>query len=224
MTDTPMIDNAHTETKKPSKLKKTIFALVLGGAAGFAGAFGFMQLADNGVLGELGPSREIAALVGVIYLLTAFAVLTGVVAPKAGATFLNVEDAEELREQKFMLGMSGLGMGAAGAALILAALAAPVGPISQSVVATLFAGLMIVAVIGSLASRKRQDELMRAISKETGSTAYYLLFLIGGGWALAGHLGYIAAPAPLDWLSMFWGLGLLAAFIVIAKRGMMQMR
>lgn len=219
MTDTTLETRA-----RPRKLKKTIFALVLGGVGGFAGAFGFMQLANSGVLGELGASREIAALVGVVYVLIAFAVLTGVVAPKAGATFLNVEDAEELREQKFMLGMSGLGMGAAGAALILAALAAPVGPIAQSVVVTIFAALMIVAVAGSIASRKRQDELMRAISKESGSTAYYLMFFIGGGWALAAHLDYVSPPMPLDWLTMFWTVGLLAAFIVIARRGMMAMR
>lgn len=224
MTDTPLIDNAHTETKKPSKLKKTLFSLALGGLAGFAGAFGFMELAESGMIGSLGKSREVAGLVGITYIIIAFAVLAGVLAPKTGATFLNVEDAEELREQKFMLGMSGLGMVTSGAALIVAALAAPVGPISQALALAAFAALMILAVIASRASSQRQDELMRAIGKETGAMGFYLMFFVGGGWALAGHLGYVAGPAPLDWLSMFWGLGLLGAFVVIAKRGMMEMR
>lgn len=219
-----MTDMTNEAAEKSRKLKKTMFALALGGIVGFAGSFGFMQLSDTGVVGTLGRSQEIAALVGITYLVTALAVLAGVVAPKAGATFLNVEDAEELREQKFMLGMSGTGMATAGAALLIAALAEPLGPISRTTVVVLFAALMTVSVIASLASRKHQDELMRAVGKETGAMAFYLIFFIGGGWALAAHLDYVAGPAPLDWLSMFWALGLLAAFIVVAKRGMMQMR
>lgn len=219
-----MTDTTTEAAEKSRKLKKTLFALGLGGVAGFLGAFGFMQLADTGTLGDLGASREIAALVGVTYLVTAIAVLAGVVAPKAGASFLNVEDAEELREQKYQLSMSGLGMVTAGAALIVAALAAPDGPIAPSVALLACVGLMIVAVLASIASHKRQDELMRAIGRETGATAFYLLFFVGGGWAIAAHLDYTAGPAPLDWLTMFWGLTLLAAFVVVAKRGMLAMR
>ena len=52
--------NAPDEGKK--RLKKTLFATGLGGVAGFVVAFTFMQVVDAGSLGELGTSREIAAL------------------------------------------------------------------------------------------------------------------------------------------------------------------
>ena len=208
----------------PNKLKKTLFSLALGCALGFAGSFGFHQFADTGALGELGRSREIAALVGLVYFIISLTVLAGVVVPKAGASFLNVEDAEELREQKNMLGMSGIGMASVGAALIVAALAAPMGPIGQGTALFLFVALMALGVVTSLASHKRQDELMRTVSKQAGSIAFYLMFFVAGGWALAAHLEYAAAPQPLDWLTMLYSLGLLAAFVASAKHGMMKMR
>lgn len=219
-----MTNRDETDVRPANKTKKTLFALGLGGFAGFLGAFGFMQLADSGAIGSLGESREIAALVAIIYLITAVAVLAGVFAPKAGATFLNVEDAEELREQKAMLGASGISMATSGAALLIAALAQPIGPIDGFVALALVFGLMAVATVLSITSQKHQDELMRAVGQQTGAYAFYLVFFIGGGWALAAHLGYVAAPAPLDWLTMFWGLGLLAAFIATARHGMLTMR
>lgn len=219
-----MTDMTNGATKKSRKLKKTLFALGLGAVAGFIGAYGFMELVDGQALGALGPSREIAGLVAILYIFTSIAVLAGVVAPRAGATFLNVEDAEELREQKFQLAASGMGMIAAGAALLVAALAAPIGPIAPTIALIGFAALMIVAVLASIASHRRQDELMRAIGRETGALAFYLVVLVGGGWSLAAHLDFTTGPAPLDWLTMFWGIMLVAAFAVIGRRGMLTMR
>lgn len=212
------------EAEKSRKTKKTLFSLALGGVAGFLGAFGFLQLADTGALSELGASREIAALVGVIYLLTAVAVLVGVVAARVGSTYLNVEDAEELREQKAMLGLSGIGTAALGAALIVAALAAPDGPIGEDAALAVFLVLLALCTYTSIASHRRQDELMRAVGSETAATGFYLLFSSGGGWSLAAHLGYLSGPQPLDWLTTFWALTLLAAFVVTGRRGMLKMR
>ena len=219
-----MTDLTTETTRQPSKIKKTVFALLLGGVAGFAATFLFLRFADSGAVGELGTSREIASLVGLVYLVGAAAVLAGVLAPKAGANFLNVEDAEELREQKVMLGSGGIAMIAAGAALIVAALAAPVGPIAGGMALALFVALIALAVFASYVSQKRQDELMRAMGQQNGATAFYLLFFVGGGWALAAHCGFVSAPAPLDWLTMMWGLGLIAAFVTTIQRGMFMMR
>ena len=38
------------------------------------------------------------------------------------------------------------------------------------------------------------------------------------------HLGYTAAPAPLDLLSLFYVLVLVASFIIIGRRGMLAPR
>ena len=45
-----------------------------------------------------------------------------------------------------------------------------------------------------------------------------------GGWALLAHLGFTAAPAPLDWLTMFWVTTLAGVFVAIGQRGLMTMR
>lgn len=219
-----MTDTKIEAAEKKRKLKKTFFVLGLGGASGFVGAMLVIQLFESGSLPDLGASVEIAALAGLVYLLTAIAVVIGVVSPKAGASFLNVEDAEELREQRGMLAYSVIGMGGAGIALIVVALAGTEGVIEPTVALGIYIALSVIAVWVSLKSWKLQDELMRAVGNETAALSYYLLLGVGGTWALLAHLGYIAAPKPLDWLTMFWALLLLAAFIVIGRRGMMAMR
>ncbi|MEC7817061.1 MAG: hypothetical protein VX454_00170 [Pseudomonadota bacterium] len=208
----------------PWKWKKILFATTLGATGGFLGAMAFMKLGMTGNLGELGPSQEIAALVGLVYALTGVAIGIGLVLPRAGATYLNVEDAGELTEQRPMLACSALAMLALGIALIVAALAQPVGIIPPGVVVPVFAIAGVLATVLGVLSRHRQDELMRAMGRESAGLAFYLLALVGGIWALSGHLGYSAPPAPLDWLTLIWSLLLIAAFIVVGRHGMMKMR
>lgn len=222
-TMTQLEEQIETAEKK-RKLKKTILALSLGGVAGFFGALGLMKLIDTGVLGELGASREIASLVALVYLLTAGAIGFGLINPKAGARFLNVEDADELDEQRGMLLYSTIGMAVAGLALLIIALAGAGGPVDPMTALIAYVVLSVVAVVTSLRSMKLQDELMQAVGKEAGSTSFYLVVLIGGTWALLAHLGFVTGPQPLDWLTMFWALMLLAAFIVTGRRGMLAMR
>ena len=208
----------------PTKWKKILFSLALGGVSGFLGALAFLKLGMTGDFGMLGPSEEIAALVGLVYALTGGAIGIGLIMPKAGATYLNVEDAEELTEQRSMLASSALAMLALGIALIVVALAEPVGTIPPGVVVPIVSAAVLLATGLGMMSHRRQDELMRAMGRESAALAFYLLALVGGIWALSGHLEYTAPPAPLDWLTMIWGLMLLAAFIVVGKRGMMKMR
>ena len=219
-----MTTEANAPDERTKRLKKTVFATGLGGVAGFVVAFAFMQVVDAGSLGELGTSREIAALVSLVYLLTAGAVGFGVMAPNKGAAFLNVEDAEELEEQKSMLGLASVAFGACGLALFLLALSAPVGPVPVEVAGIGFALCMALATWLSFKSYRQQDELMKSIGQEAAATGYYLVLLFGGGWAVLTHLGLAPAASALDWLSLFWAMMLLASFIVTARKGMMTMR
>ena len=215
---------ASTSHDAARRKRKTYLALGLGGIAGFLGAMGMLRLMDSGVFGATSISQELAGLVALIYLLTGLAVLFGLVAPNTGAKFLNVEDADELREQKTMLLGSGIGMVAMAGGLAVAALAGPDGVIAPMTALISYAVLMLVAVWASISSWRKQDELMRAIGSQTGAIAFYLTALIGGSWALLGHLGLAAGPAALDWLTMLWAFVLLAAFIAAGRRGMLAMR
>ena len=68
------------------------------------------------------------------------------------------------------------------------------------------------------------DELMLAVNLEAGALSYGLGLMVVGGWALLAHLGYAASPAPLDLLSLFYVLVLLASFIAVGRRGMITIR
>lgn len=60
----------------------------------------------------------------------------------------------------------------------------------------------------------------RTLSHETGSLAFYLVLGLGGGWALLAHLGFAAAPAALDWLTLFIVLLFAASVIAVARRNL----
>ena len=220
MTDTTTSEAAD----RKRRLKKTAFALLLGGVVGFLGATAGMELADSGALGEFDPSREIALLIAILYAITGLGILAGIAFPRAGATFLNVEDAEEIRELKAILTSSGLGMVLAGAALAVVALRGTNDVITPGTALALYIAMSVAAVALSVRISRLQDELMQAMGMQTGTVAVHLLVLVGGTWAVLAHLGFVVAPAPLDWLTMIWALMLLAAFVVVARKGMMVMR
>lgn len=206
------------------KSRKMVLGMVLGGLAGFFGSLGLLQLIDSGALGVLDRSREIAALVGALYVICGLMVGLGLLSPKMGAQVLNVEDAEELREQAAVLRYSVFGMVALGAVLLVLAFAAPAGPIPQTSALGIVVALTGLSWFTSWRQMRLVDELVRSMSSEGTSLAFYLLFLIGGGWSIAAHLGYLTGPAPLDWITMFAGLLLLAVFWVAGRRGMLAPR
>ena len=210
--------------KPRSVQRKTIVSLLVGGLAGGLASFAALTLIDSGQLGELGTSREIAIMVAVVYLVMAVSVAFGALSPKLGAQFLNVEDAEELREQKSRLMGSTVATAAFGFALVAVALAAPLGPVAEPVALTLFLGLFGLAWYLGARQQRASDEFMRQLSRDASAAAFYLLALIGGGWALLAHLGYVIAPAPLDWLSMFAGFLLIATLAACMQRGLMTPR
>ena len=210
--------------KPRSVQRKTIVSLLVGGVAGGLASFAALTLIGSGKLGELGTSREIAIMVAVVYLVMAAAVAFGALSPALGARFLNVEDADELREQKSRLIGSAVASAAFGLALVAAALAAPLGPLAEPVALAAFLGLFALACYLGARQQRTSDEFMRQLSRDASAAAFYLLALIGGGWALIAHLGYAVAPAPLDWLSMFAGLLLIATLAACMQRGLMTPR
>lgn len=213
-----------TPSTMPRWLRKLLIPAAGGGVVGFAASMGMLQFIDSPVVDGLSKSAAIAALVGVLYLLIGLLLIVGTASPQFGAKVLNVEDADELREQKQILSLSGWGMVLWGAALIALALAAPDGPVPQA--AALVIGLvgLVMGTVLSVLVYRASDELMLAVNLEAGALSYGLTFLTIGGWAMAAHLGYVAGPAPLDLLTLFYVLVLLASFIAVGRRGMLMPR
>jgi hypothetical protein len=209
---------------KPPMWRKMAISVSIGGVVGLFATMPLIRLYDSGALGIAGASELITAFVGLLYLVLAMSVAVGVASPAFGARFLNVEEAEELREQRGALACSAAAMAAIGVMLIVLVLAGSGGIVPRS--AALAAALTLSAATGllSVMSWRRMDELMRNVSNEASSLMVYLILLVGGGWALLARLDYAPAPAPLDWLTMFFGLGLVASVVATARRGMLAAR
>jgi hypothetical protein len=217
-----MTDNQTSST--PRWVRKLLIPALIGGVAGFAASAGMMQFIDSSAVDGLGLSGTIAALIGVLYVVIGFGVAFGSASPQVGAKFLNVEDADELREQKKVLGLSGVAMLLWGAALVALALAAPDGPVPQGIALAVGLTGLVIGTVLSFQVYRASDELMLAVNLEGGALSYWLVFVVVGGWAMLAHLGYTAAPAPLDLLSLFYVLVLVASFVAVGRRGMLTIR
>lgn len=211
---------AHAEDRG-AKWRKLAVSLTIGGLAGFAGAWAMMSAIEGGALGTLTRSQVTALCVGLVYLLMGLAVLIGAAAPRVGSRFLNVEDADELREQRSTILPSALSCLAVAAGLVALAFSGPAGMLAPATALAIFAVTLVVATWLSMRVMRHSDELMRQVVREGAAASFYLAFAVVGGWALLSHLGYIAAPAMLDIVSLFYALTLVGCFWVIGRRGML---
>ena len=210
-----------TERGPAPKWRKHLMGLGLGAVLGMAGAAAGMWLIESGKLGEHDGSQVAAGAVGLVYLLTGMAVAAGAASPKLGARFLNVSDAEELHEQRKLLTLGALSMVLSALALFVLAAA---GVMQPSLALAMVAVLLAPTVALGIAQWRLMDELLRQVSSEAGNAAFYLTMLFGGGWALLAHLGFVTAAQPLDWITMFFAVALLASFAAAGSRGMLAPR
>jgi hypothetical protein len=219
-------DNPSTTTPPSGNrgMRKIVIPALVGGVAGFAASAGMMRFVDSDAVGGLGDSAMIAALVGVLYAVIGVGILIGAARPGMGARFLNVEDAEELREQQRTLLHSGFAMLLWGTALAVLALAAPDGPVPQTIALVLALAGMAGGMVMSVLLQRECDELMRAVNLEAAAIANALLFVVLGIWVVLAHLGQVTGPAPIDLLTLFYALLLLASFIAVGRRGMLTIR
>lgn len=208
----------------PRWVRKLLIPALVGGVAGFAASAGMMRFIGSDAVGGLEPSAMIAAMVAVLYTVIGLGIMLGTASPALGARFLNVEDAEELREQKKVLSLSGGAMVLWGAALLALALAAPDGPVPQAAALVVGAGGLVIGTALSVLVYRASDELMLAVNLEAGALTYGLVLLVVGLWAMVAHLGFAAGPQPLDLLTLFYVLVLVASFIAIGRRGMLTIR
>jgi hypothetical protein len=208
----------------PLWLRKLVIPALIGALAGFAATFAMMRYIDSSAADGLGASAAGAAVVGVLYCVMAAIIMVGTASPRLGARLLNVEDADELREQRRVLALSGGAMALWGAALLALALAAPEGPVPQTLALAIGVGGLVIGSGLSVLVYRASDELMLAVNLEAGALTYGLVLLMVGMWAALAHLDYVAGPEPLDLLSLFYVLMLVASFIATGRRGMLTIK
>lgn len=129
------------------------------------------------------------------------------------------EEAEDLRTQRRALLLGACALVAAGSALILLSLAGPERVVPAAIGV---AGALVLTVLATLfvAVRwQRLDELNRSVARDAGHLALICLSWFGGTWAMLAHVGLLASPAALDWLTMIHGFGFVAGLIAFARKG-----
>ncbi|MGL5837832.1 MAG: hypothetical protein ACRCY3_04950 [Sphingorhabdus sp.] len=206
---------------KMNKNRKMIFQLVSGGiVGGLAGYFGI------GLLGaeNMAADQVIVSGTGLVYLLMGVLVGFGLVAPKLGSNILNVEDAEEIEEQRRILSGSTICMVALGAALMALPLAGPGGSIPPLVgFGGLLAALTLLIAI-SIRDWKHYDEMLRELSRDAGNLAFSGIGGVLLIWGSAAWLGLAAAPTPLGLIAVISAGFLLSIFVATARRGLLRPR
>ena len=216
-----------TELKDPKEktwMQKWGVPLGVGATAGFVSSFVALQFIDSDSIGGLSTSSEIALLVALIYMITAVAVLVGMASPSLGEKFLNVEDADELREQRSVLLYSGIAMTLWALALGALAFAGPEGIIENTPALTGAGLAMLAGLWFAWKSYTLSDELMNAVNMEATAISYFMTFAVLGTWALLAHTEIMSGPAPLDMLTTFYVVALAATFIAAGRRGMLNQR
>lgn len=181
--------------------------------------WGFSTLGRTGDLSAMGASEWAAAVTGSVLFL--FAILGAFVMASAHTSANLIDDevaADDMRERGRLFLCSFAWMAAYGLLLIGLGLAGPGGLLSPA--AALAGAVVLIAVLTVLgiAAWRLSDELGRTLSHETGNMAFYLIMVFGGGWAMLAHLGFVAGPAPLDWLTLFTVLMFGASFIAAGRR------
>lgn len=201
--------------------RKLIFQLVVGSMiGGLASYFGL------GLLGaeNMAADQLVVGGVGLIYLLIGLICGFGLMAPKLGASILNVEDADEIRDQSRILSGSAICMIVLGAALMALAMAGPDGLISRpAAMGGLLAALALLIAI-SIRDWKYYDEMLLQLSRDAGNIAFSSVGSVTLIWGSASWLGLVAAPTPLALVALISAGFLIAIFVASARKGLLRSR
>jgi hypothetical protein len=210
-----------------AKVRKMALQMVGGAVVGGVATFGLLSFVGKSRFDLDDPARLVALAVGLVFALIGLFVALGVLAPKPGAHLLNVENEEELREQRGQLGRAALVillLGGAVLALALARTGGSPGMFSAATAAAIAAISVVVVAIFSFVGRDDHDELMKSVSREAMTWAMYGVTGLLGVWGAAAHLGFARWISPLGAINALLIVQLAAIFLVSAKRGLLRPR
>lgn len=176
----------------------------------------------SGDLGQIGGSELVAAAMGITLLFVGLMGIIGVARAHMGARFMDPDLADEMRERARLFLCSFTWVAACGLLFVVLSLAGPGGVLSQTTALASALALVAVLVVLGIATWRLSDELLRTLSYEGGNLAFYLIFALGGGWAILAHLGLVVTPAPLDWLTMLTMFMLAGSFIAAGRRNLLR--
>ena len=209
--------NAAVQNKK---LRTGIVRMFAGALVGGIATFLFLEFVGERFMDLDDAAVMLTVMAGLMYALIGLSVAFGLIAPRAGARFLNVEDAEELREEGPKLKIGAAASVLMGAFLLVLGLTSS-GSLGREPALILLALCLAGAIVLTLIGRNRTDELTRQISLESTALTLQLALLAAAAWAALAELDYVEWISPLGLLSGLALLQLVAVFVVSARKGLL---
>lgn len=216
------------EKTEAQKRKKYWTQVGIGAVFGFFGAFFGLEIIDSTIDPDglkLSIELILAGCVAIIYLIIGLMIGLSLMLPKKYATkMLNVEDEEELADQKRILLGSSISMGCIGAAMFILILSGTDGYFAPIIGFSAMSIAFILAIIIAVRDWPYYDEMMRKTTIDSTYLCAAILFTIVWFWCSAAWLGWIEMPSPLILLALFNGIYLLSVFIISGRMGLMEIR
>ena len=222
-----MNQSSHAVAATGSKTRKLVVQMLVGAVAGAAVTLLTLNAIEGAGFNLDDPSRVSALLVGLVFLLMGAIVGLGVAMPGPGAHLLNVEDADELREQRKPLWRSAVSVLLIGTMMLALALAGGgdwAGIVSRQAAVIAVGAAVAGTTLLSLLARNDHDELMRSLAREGAACGMYASLAIFIVWGSLAHLGYAPWITPLGMVSAMLAIMLAAIFAVCGLRGVLTPR
>jgi O-antigen/teichoic acid export membrane protein len=209
--------NATVRAKTPGGL---VLRALAGAVVGAGATILFVELIGKRQMNLDDPGTVLAIIAGLSYALMGIFVGLGVMVPNTGARFLNVEDADELRDESPRLKTGAVICLLIGAFLLLLAVQGGISP-PGAVTYAAAACLVAILVLG-IVSRKQTEEMTRQMSLEASNLALQILLVLLACAALVpASIGQITPLALISGIAL---LELAAMFIVFARKGVLIRR
>ncbi|QIL02146.1 hypothetical protein G7078_04655 [Sphingomonas sinipercae] len=208
-----------------SAMSRSLGRALLGAVVGAVGTALLLALVGERYIDLDDGAAMLTLAVGAIYALIGLAVGVGAIAPGAGARFLNVEDADEVREDRPRIALGALSCLLVGLFLLTLVLSGGSGSLLSAQAALVIASFCVLGLVAiALRLRGGGDEMSQQVGREASSLAMSVTTLVFGGWAGLWHLGYAGPIQPLVLVSGFAAIQLLASFWAIGRKGLMAPR
>ena len=221
------MSQSSTNAPPRSKTRKMVMQMVIGALAGASVTFLLLNAFEGSGFNLDDPSRVMALLVGIVFLMMGLICGFGAVMPGPGSRLLNVEDEGELRELRTQLWHGAAVMVLLGAMMGILALAGAsdwAGLVSRQAAALAVAGGVLGTALLSYIARNDNDELTQSIAQQAAAWAMYACLTIFTLWGGLAHLGYAPWITPLGMVAALMAIQLVTVTVACAVRGLLKPR